>query len=53
MTETLVVLLYLSESFLMNTNMTGFRWLSKIAFFSFSGEYSLSIVKVNLYAAAG
>ena len=36
----------LSESFPMNTNMTGFRWFSKIFAICASGESSLSIRRV-------
>ena len=40
-------LIALSESFLMNTNMTGFRWFSEIFAFLYLHESSLSIVRVN------
>ena len=42
----------LSESFPMNTNMTGFRWFSKIFEFLCLGQnYSLSIGRVNPFNA--
>ena len=42
----------LSESYLMSTNMTGFRWFSKI-FACALDENSLSIERVIPYAAGG
>ena len=44
----------LSESYLINTNMAGFRWFSKIIFAPLCfGENSRSIARVNPYAAGG
>ena len=56
MTETLAYgthLGVLSESFLMNTNMTGFRWVSKILRPCALDESSLSIGRVKTYAGGG
>ena len=48
MTETLGAhLRVLSESFLMNTNMAGFGWLSKYLHLCALDESSLSIDRVN------
>ena len=38
----------LSESFLMNTNMTGFGWFSKVLRLFALGERSLGIGRVNV-----
>ena len=45
MTETLAHVRVLSKSYLMNTNMTGFRWFSRII--ASLGESSLSIGRIN------